>query len=279
MLVCACLTPAVPTQAQDQQRRNPPRSNNRQQQPQAKPDSKKEQDPPREPLEHPLDQPLALARECQAAYAEVTDYTALFVKQERIDGKLSEPHYIDLKFRREPFSVYLRWRQPNSGREVIYVDGHYEGKLIAHETGLKDAVAGTVELDPRSRRAMKNSRYPITNAGLGNMIDEMISTWTRERRYGEINVKILEGYKVDGRECTGIQIYHPTPRREFRFCLARIFIDNELKLPVRYEGYDWPRRRGGKPELVEAYTYTRLKINPGLSARDFDTRNPQYSFY
>jgi hypothetical protein len=140
-------------------------------------------------------------------------------------------------------------------------------------------VAGTVELDPRSRRAMKDNRYPITNAGIGNVIGEMITTWTRERRYAEIDVKILEGYKVDGRECTCIQIYHPTPRREFRFCLARIFIDKELKLPVRFEGYDWPRRRGGKPELVEAYTYTKLRLNAKLAERDFDTRNPRYSFY
>ncbi len=71
---------------------------------------------------------------------------------------------------------------------------------------------------------------------------------------------------------------HPVPRRNFLFHLARIFVDDELGVPVRYEAYDWPREPGGAPELIEEYTYLDLKLNNGFTEADFDVRNPNYAF-
>ncbi len=34
--------------------------------------------------------------------------------------------------------------------------------------------------------------------------------------------------KVNGRVCSCVQVVHPVPRRNFRFHLARVFIDDEL---------------------------------------------------
>jgi hypothetical protein len=47
---------------------------------------------------------------------------------------------------------------------------------------------------------------------------------------------------------------------------------------VRLQNYDFPSRRGGKPELVEDYFYTNFRANTGLTDLDFDTRNPAYAF-
>ena len=33
--------------------------------------------------------------------------------------------------------------------------------------------------------------------------------------------------------------------------MARVFIDDKLRIPIRYAAWDWPRRQGGKPELIE----------------------------
>ena len=68
------------------------------------------------------------------------------------------------------------------------------------------------------------------------------------------------------------------PRRNFLFHLARIFVDDELNLPIRYESYDWPEKPGGPPELIEEYTYLNLKLNNGFTDADFDIRNPNYQF-
>jgi hypothetical protein len=60
--------------------------------------------------------------------------------------------------------------------------------------------------------------------------------------------------------------------------LAQVFIDDELKLPVRYCAYLWPQTAGGEPELLEEYTYQNIKVNVGLTDADFDQANPKYSF-
>ena len=60
--------------------------------------------------------------------------------------------------------------------------------------------------------------------------------------------------------------------------MARIYLDDQLNLPIRYEAYDWPDQPGDKPVLLEEYTYVNLKINQGLTDADFDVHNPQYGF-
>ena len=233
---------------------------------------------PRRAVEHPLVAPLKLTRRCAESYEEINDYSAVFVSRERIDGKLKPTNYILLKFREFPFSVYLKWLKPHAGREAIFVEGRNRGKLLVHETGIKDAIAGTVKLDPHGRRVKRSSRHAITEAGIGRMIQTMQTTWNRELIYQGMDVKLFKNAQVNQRPCIAIQIYHPEPKREFVFCLTKVYIDQELKLPIRVESYDWPRRRGENPVLVESYTYTNLKLNMGFTDIDFDVRNPRYSF-
>ena len=97
-------------------------------------------------------------------------------------------------------------------------------------------------------------------------------------KYGECEVKFFKGAKINDRICTCIQVVHPVPRRNFLFHLARIFVDDELNLPVRYESYDWPKEAGAAPELMEEYTYLNLKLNNGFTDADFDIKNPNYGF-
>ena len=54
-----------------------------------------------------------------------------------------------------------------------------------------------------------------------------------------------------------------------RFGTPSIFVDDELRIPIRIEGYDWPQREGDQPRLLEEYTYTRLRLNVGLTDADF----------
>ena len=42
-------------------------------------------------------------------------------------------------------------------------------------------------------------------------------------------------------------------------------LSNELNLPIRYESWSWPTEPGGKPLLEEEYTYTKLRVNVGLT--------------
>ena len=69
------------------------------------------------------------------------DYSAVVVKQERIGDKLIQT-VMFAKVREEPFSVYLYFLDRSDdkgikGREVIYVQGRNDNKLIVHTPGFQ----------------------------------------------------------------------------------------------------------------------------------------------
>lgn len=216
--------------------------------------------------------------ECQARYAAVRDYTCTFYKRERIDGVLSGTHVMALKARAAPLSFYVKCANPRAGREAIWIKGKHDGKVVAHDAGLVKVLAGTMYLDPKGGVAMEDNRHPITEAGLGNMIDTVRHRWDIELKPGATQVRFAPGMKVGDRECTMIETTHTRHDASFVFHRVRIFIDDALGLPIRLEGYDWPKHVGAAPELVEEYTYGHLKLNPGLTDRDFDPGNPSYAY-
>jgi hypothetical protein len=234
----------------------------------------------RAPNEHPLMPALRWAKAGLSYIESIEDYSATLVKRERINGELADAQYFFVKVRHKPFSVYVYFLTPESekGQEVIYVDGKNNNNLVAHTVGLRHKLVGTVSLRPTGPIAMQNQKYPLTDIGLLNLTKKLIEVGESDVQYGECEVQVYEGAKVNDRVCTCLQFVHPVPRREFRYNVARVFVDDELNLPIRYEAYLWPRQAGGKPELEEEYTYLNLKLNNGFSDQDFDANNPNYGF-
>jgi hypothetical protein len=231
--------------------------------------------------EHPLEPALKIAQQGLANIkASIKDYSATMVKRERIDGELGEHEYMFTKVRHEPFSVYLSFLAPEDlkGQEVIYVAGQNEDNILAHAGSGVRAMVGMVSLKPSSMLAMQGQRYPITEMGVENLTRRLVEVAEHDKQFGECEVNFFPGAKVNGRVCTCIQVSHPVPRRNFRFHLARVFIDDELTIPVRYEAYDWPQEVGGQPVLMEEYTYMNVQVNQGYGDIDFDPRNPAYKF-
>ena len=230
---------------------------------------------------HPLEPALELARRGLANLeTNIHDYSCTVVKRERIDGKLGEHEYMFAKIRHKPFSVYLYFLSPDGvkGQEVIYVDGQNDGNMLAHAGSGVRAMVGTVSLKPSSMLAMQGNRYAITEIGVENLARRLVEVAEHDLQFGECEVNFFPNAKVNGRVCTCVQVVHPVPRRNFRFHLARVFIDDELVIPIRYEAYDWPQEAGGQPVLLEEYTYMNVKINQGLTDQDFDPKNTAYKF-
>jgi hypothetical protein len=61
--------------------------------------------------------------------------------------------------------------------------------------------------------------------------------------------------------------------------MAQVFMDDEWKIPVRYAAYGWPNKAGGEMDVIEEYTYQNIKINVGLTDKDFDVANSDYNFH
>ena len=228
------------------------------------------------PGEHPLMPALRVAQEGLASIdASVQDYSAMLYKHERIDGELQEDEVAYIKVRHNPFSVWMYFLKPHKGRECLYnanTDGTV-GKLMARDCGWRSKF-GVVELDPEGRMAMKGQKYPIFKLGVRNLTSELIDVATNDVQFAECEVRTTPS-KINGRAVTLIEVTHPVPRQNFRFHKAQVFIDNELRVPIRYAAYLWPENPGDPPPLEEAYTYLNVKVNNGFTDADFDRENPE----
>lgn len=238
--------------------------------------------PSRPPVDPSIEDPIAAALDaiarCQERFAAVQDYRCKFVKRERIDGVLNAPHVMRMKARTTPRSVYFKFDWPNKGREAIFVEGKHKGKVVAHDVGLFKVLAGTMLLDPKGSTAMEDCRHPVTEAGLGPLIQTVASHWVAELKPEDSVIVIRPEMVFGGRKVTLIESTHPTKKSEFLHYQVRLYIDHEHGLPIRLEAYDWPKRPGLAAELIEEYSYLELELNVGLTDSDFDPANRAYSF-
>jgi hypothetical protein len=231
-----------------------------------------------QPREHPLQPAIRRVRESLETLESVRDYEATLRKREFVSGQLVD-HTMTIRFREEPFSVYLKFIDENAGREVMYVKGQNQDRLLAHEApGSLKSLVGTVSLAPDSAEVRAESRHLITDIGLRNMLRFILKRWEEEAKYGECEVQYYPQARLGEAECLVIECKHPRPRKQFLFHTSRLFIDKQTNLPVRSENYGFPARPDAQPPLIEEYTYSNIKTNVDLADRDFDRNNPEYNF-
>ncbi|WP_175517347.1 DUF1571 domain-containing protein [Planctomicrobium piriforme] len=230
-----------------------------------------------ETQEHPLIAAIALAEQSYRTLQQVNDYEATLIKQEVVNGRMLTQR-IQLRLKEAPFSVYLRYEEPNPGREILFVKGQNNDQLLAHEaTGLSSLV-GTVPLPIDSAQVLAENRHVVTDLGMRRMLEMVITQWQLETKFGEIDVKYYPQAKMGNADCEVIESIHPRPRKQFLYHMTRLFIEKQSRLPIRIENYSWPAQAGQPAQLQEEYTYVNVKTNVGLTAADFDQRNSKYSF-
>jgi hypothetical protein len=228
------------------------------------------------PGEHPL---APVIRVCKASMEHmdrnVADYSCVLIKRERLEDEdvVGEQQVIDLRVRHQPFSVHMSFRQPHTGRKVVWVNGLNDNKLTVREGGL----LGLIKVDflPDSPTAMSGQKYPIYKIGIRNLLGELTKHFEADTKYLESDVKIDPKAEFNKRPATLIQVTHPVPRQNFRSHISRIYFDNELKVPIYYDAHMWPTKEGEKPPMEESFAYTNLKFNNGFTARDFDKENAE----
>jgi hypothetical protein len=193
-----------------------------------------------------------------ARYAGVHDYTCLYQKQERaIDhGALQT---LRLSFRK-PLDVRLEWLDDKGEVDQIaaYREGRNDGKVIARRRGMLGWMAGTVRLDPRGRLALQDSRHPITEVGLGYIIDRA----ARDMRDGRVTTPPVVEDPIDGRPSDRFQFDASGSVPLFGIGDARravVWVDRALKLPIKVEIMD------GEAALIERHRFADLRLNQGLS--------------
>jgi hypothetical protein len=205
-------------------------------------------------------------------YAQVHDYTCTMVSQERVGEVLRPLERILLKFQRS-FKVYMRWMEgPSKGREGLYVSGVHDNKfLVSEPRGFQRLF--TAALEPTDRRVMEQSRHPVTDIGIGRLLEIVGENARRGQRSGVLRVVDRGTTEYVGRRVRQIEGVLPQdPRAGYYGYRVLLNFDEENHLPIRVMVYDWA------DQLVEDYTYSDLRVNPGLTSQDFDPSNKEYGF-
>ena len=202
----------------------------------------------------------------------IRNYTCHFQKLERIDGELQRPEQMRMKFRADPFSVYLKWiGDVSEGQEALYVDGKYKGKVQVHPSGFLGVIFRRVGLDPEGKTARKHSRRPLTMAGIVNMVD--LVTTQCEEAHGRGDLRLTyEGVRTEADRPVYVLKRLLPPDKGYPCETLVIFIDVETLACVRTDAYDWDG------ELISHYFYTNIDFAPDLTDQDFDTDNPDYGY-
>jgi outer membrane lipoprotein-sorting protein len=210
-------------------------------------------------------------RQAERVLAGVDSYTAVFHKQEQVKGKLLPAEKVALKFKK-PFKVYMKWiAEPHKGRETLFVEGANQNRLKGHEGGLLGVL--TVNLDPNGAQAMKGNRHPITDSGLEKLVAKLAVNVRLGRTNGEFEVRDRGEETVYGRKTTRLEGVFPKEKAGTYYChRAVVNIDTELKVPIKVQIFD------AANVLVELYGYEDLRLNAGLTEKDFDPANAAYGF-
>jgi outer membrane lipoprotein-sorting protein len=201
--------------------------------------------------------------EVAASYGRVRDYTALYEKEERsVDG--GERQRIRLFFRK-PQDLRLEWldSKGNVDQTVVFRKGHNEDKLIARRTGLLGSMIGTVKLDPTGRLAMQESRHPVTQVGIGHMIDTVM----HDLSTGAVTSRLIGEETLDNHPADHLQLSAARAVAVLGVESARradVWIDRTLELPVKIEVHD------AAGTLLERHRFTNLRLNTALTDRTFE---------
>ncbi len=208
--------------------------------------------------------------QAERTLTNLDNYTAIFHRVERVENELIPEEVTSLKFKR-PFKVYMKWLTPSKGQETLYVEGVNHNKIRAHGGGIARII--TVNLDPAGAKAMKNSRHPITEAGLQNLVRIIALNVRRALKEKELVSKDNGEKTVYGRKTRELEGTLSKDRTKGYYCYRCIIdVDMETGMPLKTQIFDWDNR------LIECYGYEELSLNPGLGDQDFNPNNPEYHF-
>lgn len=182
----------------------------------------------------------------RAALDAMTTYQLSLKRQERVNVTLLPPEDLIMSIRRHPQATRLTWADgPHRGREVLYRADEPGGQMHVNMADSKFPMP-RLALAPDSPMVMKNSRHPITAAGL----DPIVASLEQADRAGSL---------VDVGMQTPTQLDHPHHalfRTTAEGDVWRAFIDPTNHLPMLVEC----QARNG--DLLEQYIFRDIQSDP-----------------
>jgi Protein of unknown function (DUF1571) len=221
------------------------------------------------------EQPIEFLEECLLRYKRnVRGYTLTMSKEERIAGTLEPSEIMEVAFREEPFSVFLKWdKGARKAERVLYVQGENENKMLVRATPgwyLAARAAGRVKdglvvVDPDDEDARQSGRVTIKEFGLYNGLARVLADWEAARKKDALHVEYLGEQtveQVDNRRCHVLRRTQFLKPERDGVTEQIVYIDKETWLQVGSVAR-------GSMGLIGAYFYRDVKINPEFSPNQF----------
>jgi hypothetical protein len=222
--------------------------------------------------------PLDLVREAQRRYRDmVVDYTCHFEKQENLFGRMTAVQGANVKFRHQPFSVYMHWiENPDKARRVCFVAGKWTkggqpAALCEPEGAIARALVSKILMPINGSDAKAASRRTIDQFGFQNVLDLIVKYSIKAQQSGELKLSHLGDGEVDGRSTFVFERRVPYTGEggEYPDRVLVFHLDKQTLLPVMCASYADDNRQ----ELLGQYTFTNVQLNVGLTEADFDGLN------
>ena len=215
----------------------------------------------------------------------IDNYRVIFDKRERINGDIGETQTMELKVRHHPtFSVYMKWKNGDTGRQLLYNEEYEDKQMMVKLGGLKGRILPALKLDPMGSEAQAGARYPVTEAGLAGMIRQMIVHREKDLNHGHgVTCRRLANRTFDERECYCFKYEYSA--REFNTLYRKsiVLMDTRYHVPLQVTNYTWSdNAEGMTPEqldemtMIEDYAFRQLDMGAKLVAEDFSRDNPAY---
>lgn len=212
--------------------------------------------------------PPAFLENCLRRYArEVKGYSLVMQKQESIDGRLNPREVVEVYFRDQPHSVFMRWIEgARMAERAVYVEGENDGKMLARPKGiLRFAVGKVVSRDPDSVEAKSSGRYSIKEFGLKKAAERTLTSWKNaiDRKVLKVEYRGIEKVKETGnRPCYTFHGVFSEPQNE-----------GCIDVVIHYDTETWLQTasvlRAANDRLIGAYYFRDIRLNPTFKADQF----------
>ena len=214
----------------------------------------------------------------------LVDYTARFEKTEVNENshqleKTVMQLKVQTRFRNTtldaPRRIYLRFSEPNSvsGREVIWRQDLYDGKMAVREPGFLLSLK-TIWLDPNGFLAMQGQKHPISEIGIVKLTEQLLQKGRQDLGNPNLTIHLQIDHIYDDHTTHLITITkNPTVPIEGDYQRAEVVFDPERNVVLAFRSYAAPESPSDPPQLIESYSYHDLQMNVGLTESDFDVTN------
>lgn len=228
---------------------------------------------------------LLLLQDGSRFLQNVDTYSVLFNKLERINGDLGENQTIEMKVRHEPtFSIYMKWKNGDTGRQVLYNEDYEDKKMVVKLGGFKGRLLPGIKLDPTGAEAMSEARYPVTEAGLLGMVKLLVMHRQNDLNHGQGVSCVRRPNRIfDERECYCFEFEYTRPDFNKTYRKSIVSIDTRYHIPLQVVNYTWTNEtKDLSPEqideqtLVENYSFQRIDFGRETVAQEFSRENPAY---